>query len=393
MFGAVAAAASVAALLPAGPGPAPAQNAKTEGATNSPAATNSETATNAVAGGALAHTLAAKDADAAWEELQSAISTRPPFPDAWALQEPSPEEQLRFLTPYALAVADKSKDFYTRFPKSTNETEARLTEMGALSFVVEKGGATNQQPRLDAVLKAILADPNLSEDDRFGLRDDAVHKAVDAKEKEGDAAMLVEFEKGTRQLQKEFPDRPEVMDMLMSLAQLSEPEQSRLVVKEIAASKAPDEIKEAAATISNQLERVGKPLTLKYDAVDGREVDLEKMRGKVVLLYFWATESDRSVDILPTVKDAYNKFHSKGFEIAGINLDDEKESLTNFVAEEKVEWPQYFDGKSLETKFAVEFGLKERDIPAMLLVDKKGVLRYINAEFDFDKKIERLLGE
>ena len=37
--------------------------------------------------------------------------------------------------------------------------------------------------------------------------------------------------------------------------------------------------------------------------------------------------------------------------------------------------------------------MKERDIPAMWLVDKKGVLRYINAEFDFDKKIERLLGE
>jgi hypothetical protein len=109
---------------------------------------------------------------------------------------------------------------------------------------------------------------------------------------------------------------------------------------------------------------------------------------------FWATDSERSVDLLPAVKEAYGKFHAKGFEIAGINLDEEKESLTNFVAEEKVEWPQYFDGKPIEaSKYAAEFGLKERDIPAMWLVDKKGVLRYINAEFDFDRKIERLLGE
>ena len=43
--------------------------------------------------------------------------------------------------------------------------------------------------------------------------------------------------------------------------------------------------------------------------------------------------------------------------------------------------------------FQAQFGLRETDIPAMWLVDKKGVLRYINAGFDFDKKIERLLAE
>ena len=86
-------------------------------------------------------------------------------------------------------------------------------------------------------------------------------------------------------------------------------------------------------------------------------------------------------------------FHAKGFEIAGIDLDEDKDSLTNFVAAQKVEWPQFFDGKALETKYAADFGLKERDIPALWLVDKKGVLRYINAGFDFDKKLERLLGE
>jgi peroxiredoxin len=91
------------------------------------------------------------------------------------------------------------------------------------------------------------------------------------------------------------------------------------------------------------------------------------------------------------VKEAYDKFHSKGLEIAGINLDQDKESFTNFVAEEKLEWPQYFDGKFRDTKYAAEFEVK--DIPAMWLVDKKGVLRYVNAEFDFTNKVAHLLGE
>ena len=386
--GAVAVVALTAALLPAGPGPAPA--AATGGKTNAAVAAGGGTA--AANSNALSHTLAAKEAGAAWTELEEAMSTRPPSPDAWALQEPSPEEQIRFFTPYVLAIADKAKDFYTRFPKDTNMIDAKLREFGALSLLVDQAGATNQQARLDAALKAILADPKLPEDVRFDLRQHAMEKAVHDKESEGDAALLVEFEKGTRQLQKEFPKRPEVLDMLMYLAEISDPEKSRAVVKEIAANQdAPAEMKEAAAAMQKQLERVGNPLALKFAAVDGREVDLEKMRGKVVLVDFWATWCEPCVDMLPTVKGAYDKFHAKGLEIAGIDLDEEKDSLTNFVAEQKVEWPEYFDGKKWDSKYAVEFGVK--DLPALWLVDKKGVLRYINADFDFDKKIERLLGE
>ena len=388
--GAVAAVALMAALLPAGPGPA--QNPATGGKTNAAAAGGGAMA--AATGSALSHTLAAKEAGAAWLELQDAVSTRPPVPDAWTLQEPSPEEEVRFFTPYVLAIADKCKDFYSRFPKDTNAVEAKLREFGALSLLVDQAGATNQQARMDAALKDILADPSLPEDVHFDLRQHAVEKAVHDKEADGDAAVLVEFEKGARTLQKEFPKRPEVLDMLMYLAEISEPEKSRGVAKEISASQdAPDEIKDAAAAMLKQLDRVGKPLTLKFAAVDGREVDLDQMRGKVVLVDFWAAASERSVDMAPAVKEAYDKFHPKGFEIAGIDLDEEKESLTDFVAEQKVEWPQYFDGKSLESQFAAQFGLRETDIPAMWLVDKKGVLRYINAGFDFDKKIERLLAE
>ena len=392
LCGTVAVAALMAALLPAGPGPS--QDAKTAGKTNAAVAAGAGIAALNTNTNALSHTLAAKEAGAAWTELKDAMSTRPAIPDAWQLQEPSPEDQIRFFTPYILAIADKAKDFYSRFPKDTNAIEAKLSEYGALSLLVDQAKATNQQPRLDSALKAVLADPALPDDVRFDLRQHAVEKAVHDKEAQGDAAVLAEFEKGTRALQKEFPKRPEVMEMLMYLAEISEPEKSRIVVKEIAASQdAPEEVKDDAAGMQKQLERVGKPLALKFAAMDGREVDLDKMRGKVVLVDFWAAASERSVDMTPAVKEAYDKFHPKGFEIAGINLDDEKGSLTSFLAEQKMEWPQYFDGKSLETKFAADFGLKETDIPAMWLVDKKGVLRYINAGFDFNRKIERLLAE
>lgn len=386
LFCAVAVVALMAAFLPAGP--APAQDAKTgAGPINpfAPAGGAPPVNTNA-----LSHTLAATNAEAAWAELEDA-SRPPPFPDAWQLKEPTPDEQARFLLPYVLAMADKAKDFYTKFSTDTNALDARQRELVVLSWAVEHG-ATNEQARADAAEKSLLADPKLPEDDRFGIRHHTVEKAVHEKEAAGDAAMLVEFEKGARLLQKEFPKRPEVMEMLMDLAQFSDAPQSREVVKEIVANtNAPAEIKEAAAVMQKQLDRVGKPFPLQFKAVDGRPVDLDKMRGKVVLVDFWATWCQPCMEMMPSVMETYDKFHPKGFEVVGIDMDEELGTLTNLVAAQKIAWPQYFDGKYMDTKYAVEYGIKE--IPAMWLVDKKGVLRFINGGFDFTNKVEHLLAE
>ena len=61
---------------------------------------------------------------------------------------------------------DKSKDFYTRFPTDTHAADARKEEF-ELTGIAVRMGATNQMARLDAEEKVLLADPNLSEDDRF----------------------------------------------------------------------------------------------------------------------------------------------------------------------------------------------------------------------------------
>ena len=136
---------------------------------------------------------------------------------------------------------------------------------------------------------------------------------------------------------------------------------------------------------------VGKPLDIKFTAIDGRAVDLAELKGKVVLVDFWATWCGPCIAEIPNVKAAYEKLHPKGFEIVGISFDKDKAKLEGFVKDKGMGWPQYFDGKVWDNDYGKKYGIQ--GIPAMWLVDKKGNLRDANARGDLAGKVEKLLAE
>lgn len=140
------------------------------------------------------------------------------------------------------------------------------------------------------------------------------------------------------------------------------------------------------------LSLVGKPSPpLKFKALDGREVDLEKLRGKVVLLDFWATWCPPCIEETPNVRAAYERFTKDGFEIIGISFDADRLRLEDVVKRENLKWPQYFDGGGREAAPGKVFGIQHW--PSKWLLDRNGVIRYISASAGLDRKITALLKE
>ena len=116
---------------------------------------------------------------------------------------------------------------------------------------------------------------------------------------------------------------------------------------------------------------MSKPLDVKFTAIDGRKVDLAQLRGKVVLIDFWATWCPPCQAISPDVAALYGKYHKQGLEIVGISVDSDKSALLAFIKEHGEAWPQYFDEKG-DNELISQFGVES--FPTLWLLDKKGMV-------------------
>jgi len=334
------------------------------------------------------------EADQAWREVEKAAA-QPEPPAEWRTRQPSEAEIATYresLKAFVEAGAAKARNFFTRFPQHTKALEARKMEYGLLTMAVLQMGRTNSLAQLEAAEQELLKQPGLSEDERFEIRSLGVQRTALSQQAKDPQAALAAFEKGVRVLQKEFPKRPEVYGLLLGVAAEAEADQARALAGEIIGSAdAPAEVKGEAQGLLRRLDALGKPLPIQFKALDGRDVDLAKLKGRVVLVDFWATWCRPCLAELPNVKAAYEKLHAQGFEIVGISFDEDKTALEKFIATEKVSWPQYFDGKGWENSLGRQYGIQS--IPAMWLVDKQGKVRDLNGQQNLAGKVQKLLAE
>jgi thiol-disulfide isomerase/thioredoxin len=138
-------------------------------------------------------------------------------------------------------------------------------------------------------------------------------------------------------------------------------------------------LKEHFLGIAANIEKIGtEPIAIGKDDLAGKPIDLASYKGKVVLVDFWATWCGPCMAELPNVIAAYQKYHDKGFEIVGISLDNEgdRAKLDKCLADKKMTWRQYFDGKGWKNEVAQAYGVNS--IPATYLIGKDGKIAAVN---------------
>lgn len=335
------------------------------------------------------HHLLPADAEAAWKAVETA--SKPPAPPAeWAGKPPTEEQRkefFKFLGEQSEIVANKAKEFYTRFPQHAKAGEAKEREATFRRQAVQFGGSSN------AETEKISPEEQKFREKMNNVQRRALQKQDSAKPDNGMSEVVKEVETGLREIMTEYPDRAEPWQQLLSVAEYARSKEEQLrILSDIVKAKAADEetVARAKAAI-RAVGALGHPLEMAFTASDGRKVDVQKLRGKVVLIDFWASWCGPCIASLPEVVSLYKKYNAKGFEIVGINMDKQQPLMEQVVNRFQIPWPQYFDGKGWGAKYALEYNVTA--IPSVWLVDKKGILRTMNARENLEQQITDLLAE
>ena len=140
-----------------------------------------------------------------------------------------------------------------------------------------------------------------------------------------------------------------------------------------------------------RLDLPGKEFKLVGTQFSGEDFDAKSLRGKIVLVYFWTSDTRACEQEHPYMLSVYNTFKDRGFEIVGIGLDEKKEQAQAFIKKLSMPWINLWDTrKNGVSKIMETYGVTA--VPTLILLDKEGKVITLEARgLLLGKALEKLL--
>jgi len=327
-------------------------------------------------------------ADAEWQAIQDFMGVHPAAAS-------SRLEMIKAYESRALALKAKAMAFYQNYPTDPRRWKAAMMMLRQPpSFILDFGhelpggkieGAVVDQPaaaawktRLDELRAEMTAASDLPESIKEQLAADELAMQIRAAMETNRSGGAVDLGRLTAKFMifaSHYPQSASgslLLHQYLSVVQAVAPDQVESQWQ-LFADSPNDGIKTAAQDKLRFYALTKAPFEMKFTAVDGREVDLAQLRGKVVLVDFWATWCGPCRAEVPNVVAVYEKYRAQGFEVVGISLDkaEDKQKLIDYTQANAMRWPQHFDGKGWKNELAVKYAVNS--IPAMFLLNKRGI--------------------
>jgi len=157
-------------------------------------------------------------------------------------------------------------------------------------------------------------------------------------------------------------------------------------------SKADPDLRMRAKRYLERIELVRAKMAppFSFTTVDGKNVSMDSLAGKVVLIDFWATWCGPCREAVPHMRSIAKRFEGQPFVVISISLDKDEAKWKDFIAKNGMTWLQYRNGAGFDGNIAKQFSVIA--IPATFTIDADGVLEDQHVgDADIEGKLKKLI--